>query len=97
MDMGTRTNPIHVMAWQRSLAEIKAHGTHIRMMGGACPHYTDVDVDALIAERGPQAHLWDSRSPCPVCGKEQHYAASAGSGTPFRPMVRQEGRELWGL
>lgn len=92
--MSTRTSPIFVMAWQSSLGAMKAHGTRIRQMGGGCDHWSEVDVGGLIDRLGAEAHLWDERAPCPVCGVEQFFAASPGGGTPFTPMIRQEGRRL---
>lgn len=92
--MGTRTSDLHVMAWQSTLGEMKKHGTRVRLMSGNCPHWSDIDLDGMIEQLGPDAHLWDSRAPCPVCGVEQHFMASPGGGTPFTPMIRQEGRKL---
>lgn len=76
-----------VMAWQSSLAEMRAHGTLLLTGCGTASHDLRPDVEALIAQMGPDASLWGRTPPCARCGRLMHYMASAGPATPFRPLL----------
>ena len=86
--MGDRHAPRSPMAWQNSLAEMKAYGTIVAQTTGCrCRgRWQVLGVDALIYEFGPEFVLWDRVARCSACGKEGHYTASPGPGTPFRPL-----------
>jgi hypothetical protein len=76
------------MAWQNTLGEMLAYGTHVRWTCcSPCQFWQDVDVAALVADRGPAGSLWNEHPPCPVCGGRTLYMASAGPGTVFRPLI----------
>lgn len=76
------------MAWQKSLGEMKAHGTIVAQTTGCrCSgRWRVMSVDALIYAHGPDFVLWDRPARCATCGKVGHYMASPGPGTPFRPL-----------
>lgn len=76
-----------VQAWQSTLGEMKRHGTRVRLMGCGCPHWSEVDLDEMIAILGEEYTLWDRRPPCPKCDGLQHFMASPGGSTPFRPLL----------
>lgn len=78
-----------VMAWQSTLGEMKRYGTRVRLMGCGCPHWSEVDLDEMIAALGEDGSLWDRRPPCPKCDRLQHFMASPGEGTPFLPLLSQ--------
>lgn len=92
--MGTRAGPLHVLEWQRSLGAMRRHG--VRLMLTGCRHWRRVDLEALAAELGDEASLWDASRPCPVCRKPQTFMASPGQGTPFLPLVTPSGRRALG-
>lgn len=74
------------MAWQSTLGAMRAHGTAVILTGCAC-RKTAIDIEAMIATLGPDADLWDVHPICARCGRRQHYMASPGDGTPFRPLI----------
>lgn len=86
--MGNRTAPRRPMAWQRSLGEMKEHGTSVAQTSDCkcASRWVDLNLDALLTLHGPEWVLWDRKPPCPRCGKPGHYMASPGPGTPFRPL-----------
>lgn len=86
--MGDRTAARTPMAWQGTLGQMKAHGTRIaRTAPCKCPgRWVDLDVDALIAEHGPEWLLWDRKPACAQCGRQGQYMASPGPSTPYRPL-----------
>ena len=76
------------MAWQRTLGDMKAHGTRLAQTASCkCnDRWVDLDVDALIAKWGAGWIAWDRRPPCTGCGTPGHYMASPGRSTPFTPL-----------
>lgn len=86
--MGDRTADRQPMAWQNTLGEMKAHGTLLAQTSSCrCDgRWVELEVDALLAEHGPDWKAWDRSPPCVSCGKPGHYMASPGPGTPFRPL-----------
>jgi hypothetical protein len=87
--MATRTANRTPMAWQASLAEMKAHGTRLAQCCTApgCGHWNPLNVDAMIAKHGGAWAAWGRRPACVSCGKLGHYMASPGPSTPFRPLL----------
>jgi hypothetical protein len=75
------------MAWQRTLGEMKAHGTRLAQTAscGCGDRWVDLDIDKLIAKWGADWLAWDRRPPCRTCGVPGHYMASPGRSTPYRP------------
>jgi hypothetical protein len=69
-----------------TLGAMKAAGTRVRLMGCGCANWSDVDLGEMIAMLGEDGSLWDRRPPCPECGELQHFLASPGPSTPFRPL-----------
>lgn len=86
--MGDRIADRSPMAWQGTLAQMKAHGTRLAQTASCeCRgNWVEIDVDKLLAEHGPDWSAWDRRPPCARCGKPGHYMASPGTGSPFRPL-----------
>lgn len=85
--MGDRNIDRTPMAWQGTLAQMKAHGTRLAQTAPCkCSPWIDLDVDQLIAKWGPEWMAWDRRPPCKNCGAPGHYMASPGHSTPFRPL-----------
>lgn len=86
--MGDRTAIRTPMAWQRTLAEMKAHGTLVAQSCTApgCGRWATLNVDTLIGIYGEKALLWDRRPHCVSCNRPGHYMASPGEGTPYRPL-----------
>ena len=86
--MGDRNAPRSPMAWQRSLGEMKAHGTRLAQTASCgCPdRWIDLDVDELITKWGAEWVAWDQRPPCRACGAPGHYMASPGPSTPYRAL-----------
>jgi hypothetical protein len=76
------------MAWQNSLGEMLAHGTIVAQTTGCrCKgRWQVLSVEALIYSYGREFILWDRVARCASCGKEGHYMAAPGPGTPFRPL-----------
>jgi hypothetical protein len=87
--MGTRTTPRYVMEWQSDLKSMKAHGTLVTLGGckGGTSHWVEQDLDQLIKEMGEDGSLWDLRPSCPRCLTLQHFLASPGPSTPYRPLL----------
>jgi len=94
--MGDRTGPIYVMAWQRTLGEMMAHGSLLAQSCGACKKWTRLNVADLAALMGEDASLWDRQPACPSCGQPSRIMASAGEGTPFRALSTPAGRRALG-
>lgn len=86
--MGDRTATRHPMAWQNTLAEMKAHGTRLAQTAPCeCrDRWVDLDVDEMIALHGPEWVAWGRMPPCRRCGKPGRYMASPGPSTPYRPL-----------
>lgn len=85
--MGIPKNPPTVMRWMSNLHQMKAANIRVRRMcASPCKFWIDEDLDALIAQLGPNFSLIDQRPPCPVCDRLNTFMCSPGPGTPFRPM-----------
>ena len=86
--MGDRRADRHPLAWQGTLAQMKAHGTLVAQTSdcGCVGSWRALDVDELLAAHGPAYMLWDRRPACVRCGKPGHYMASPAEGTPMRPL-----------
>ena len=86
--MGDRTAPRSPMAWQRTLGEMKTHGTRLAQTASCkcTDRWIELDLDQLIAKRGADWLGWDRRPPCKACGVPGHYMASPGPSTPYRPL-----------
>ena len=86
--MGDRHEPRSPLAWQRTLGEMKTHGTRLsRATGCKCEGLdTKLDLDDLIEKHGSHWLLWDRMAKCPCCGAVGYYMASPGPSTPFRPL-----------
>lgn len=85
--MGIPKNPPTVMRWMSTLGRMKAENIRVRRVcTSPCPYWIDEDLDALIAQLGPDFSLIDQRPPCPRCERLNLFMASTGSGTPFRPL-----------
>ncbi|MDB5447632.1 MAG: hypothetical protein JWQ97_2949 [Phenylobacterium sp.] len=86
--MGIPKNPPNLLAWMATLGQMKAYGTILeRMCSDGCTFHERQDLDVLIAQLGPDKSLVDERPPCPACDRRNHFAVSAGPGTPFRPLL----------
>jgi hypothetical protein len=87
--MGTRTDDKRPMAWQGTLAQMRAHGTRVAQCCTAadCRCWEVLTVDGLAAQFGEEFMLWDRRPPSRMCGVPTHYMAAPGPGTPFRPLL----------
>lgn len=87
--MGNRTADRQPLAWQGTLAQMKAHGTIVAQTASCrCPgRWVALDVDQLLARHDGDYRLWDRRPACPDCGRPGHYMAAPGPGTPFRPLL----------
>ena len=80
------------MRWQSTLGAMKEAAARVRLLGCGCGFYGDADLDHFIRLLGgPEMTLWDCRPPCPLCGDLMHFMASAGPGTPFRPLISHPG------
>lgn len=86
--MGDRTADRQPMAWQGTLAQMKAQGTRLAQTSSCtCPgRWVDLDVDDLAAKWGGAWSAWDKRPACAECGRPGHYMASPGASTPYRPL-----------
>lgn len=84
--MGTAAGPRYILEWQASLGGMLKHGARVVMRCRACDLWEPVDVAALAAREGDEATLWNAHPPCPDCGAPVKFHASAGAGTPLRPL-----------
>lgn len=87
--MGTRNDFRRPLAWQGTLAQMRANGTRVAQacIRGDCRRWANLNVDELIRQFGEDFMLWDRRPPCPACGDPTHYMAAPGPSTPFRPLL----------
>ena len=87
--MGSRSDVRRPLAWQGTLAQMKAQGTRVAQTctEATCRRWAVLSVDNLVAEFGPDYILWDRRPPCAMCGGQTHYMAAPGPSTPFRPLL----------
>jgi hypothetical protein len=86
--MGDRHPPKTPLAWQGTLAQMKAHGTSVAQTSscGCVGSWRELDLDHLISKYGPNWMLWDQAPRCARCGKRGHYMASPGLSTAYRPL-----------
>lgn len=86
--MGDRQSDHSPSAWQRSLGEMRDHGTILAATCTArgCGHWQPLDVLALIERFGEAWSPWNRQPRCTRCGHKGHYMASPGRGTPMRPL-----------
>src|SRR4051812_13403994 len=87
--MAIPLSPASPPIWMTTLAEMKLHGTRLRLVcTSPCTFWEDADIDALIEELGGEDYsVWDAQLQCERCGQLMRYVASPGPGTPFRPLV----------
>lgn len=84
------------MAWQGTLAQMKAHGTRLAQTSSCdCRgRWVELVVDQLIAQHGPDWAPWDRRPPCVSCGRPGHYMGSPADSTPYRPLRTGLGHDV---
>lgn len=84
--MGIPKRPAPIPRWMSTLHFMRAENIHvIRTCSSPCKFWITEDLDALIAQLGPDFSLVDQRPPCPRCERLCTFMASTGSGTPLRP------------
>jgi hypothetical protein len=87
--MALRNPERPTMAWQASLADMKANGTRLAQCCTApgCGCWNPLSVDAMIATHGGAWSPWGRRPECVRCHSLGHYMASPGAATPYRPLL----------